>query len=264
MARTFPTDAFRGTAEYYLRYRPPFPPELIDDLRARAGAARPSRLLDLACGPGRVTFALAAHFDRVDAVDLEPEMIAVARREAARLERNNIGWSVGRAEEFAAPDASFDLITIGDAFHRLDQPRVSELTLAWLKPRGAIAILGSHDTLSRMEAWHGVVRSVAEKWTQRPIVYIPANETGPEHCESVLRAAGFDEVGSFEFCSPLVWAIEDIAGNLYSTSYASKGALGTNAEAFAAELTDALLAFDPAGRFRETARFGYTFGRKRG
>src|SRR5215469_11576045 len=41
-------------------------------------------LLDLACGPGRVTLDLAASFEHVHAIDLEAEMIEVGRREAAR------------------------------------------------------------------------------------------------------------------------------------------------------------------------------------
>jgi hypothetical protein len=47
-------DLYTGTAEYYARYRVPYPQVLIDDLRVRAGVTGNGRLLDLACGPGRV------------------------------------------------------------------------------------------------------------------------------------------------------------------------------------------------------------------
>ncbi len=38
------------------------------------------RALDFGCGPGRLTQALAAHFEQVDGVDISPSMIALAER----------------------------------------------------------------------------------------------------------------------------------------------------------------------------------------
>src|SRR5437899_12004288 len=114
-------DAFAGAAITYARYRPPYPEGLLSDLLIRAEAPARGHLLDLACGPGRVAVALAPSFERVWGVDLEPEMIEVGRREATRRGANNITWSVVRAEDLEAPSARFDLITVGEAFHRLDQ-----------------------------------------------------------------------------------------------------------------------------------------------
>jgi trans-aconitate methyltransferase len=57
--------AFAGTATAYARYRPPYPRALLDDLLSRAAVAPNGRLLDLACGPGRVGLALAAEFETV-------------------------------------------------------------------------------------------------------------------------------------------------------------------------------------------------------
>src|SRR3954469_1642357 len=117
----FPLDAFAGTAPYYLRYRVPYPEALLRDLVERVGVTGEGRLLDVACGPGRVTLALASSFRELWAIDLEPEMIEVGHQEATQRGVNNIRWMVGKAEDVQAPPASFELITIGDAFHRLDQ-----------------------------------------------------------------------------------------------------------------------------------------------
>ena len=259
----FPKDAFAGTAPYYLRYRPAYPASLVEDLLSRAGIREDAKLLDLACGPGRLTFALARSFAAVEAVDLEPETIGAARREAERLGAFNIVWSVGKAEDFVPSASAFDLITVGDAFHRLDQDRVIRNVLSWLKPRGSFAILGSRDTLSGTERWHEIVKTVVLRWTQRPPIWNPA-DSGPERCEAMLRAAGFQQVASFEFFVPNAWSIDAILGNLNSTSYCSRAALGANADAFAADLERALLAHDSSGSYKETMRFGYTFGRKPG
>src|SRR4051794_9918753 len=88
----FPLDAFAGTAPYYLRYRVPYPEALLRDLVGRVGVTGEGRLLDGACGPGRVTLALASSFRELWAIDLEPEMIEVGHQEATQRGVNNIRW----------------------------------------------------------------------------------------------------------------------------------------------------------------------------
>ena len=117
----FRPDAFAGLADDYLRYRVPYAQALLEDLLARAALpAQGARLIDLACGPGRLTFAIAERFAEVLAVDAEPAMIEAARREAEQRGVTNIRWQVARAEDFEAPAAAFDLVTAASAFHRFD------------------------------------------------------------------------------------------------------------------------------------------------
>lgn len=265
----FPADAFAGTASYYVRYRVPYPSALLRDLTGRASAAPGGRLLDLACGPGRVALELAPSVREVWAVDLEPEMVEAGRREAARRGVGNVSWSVGRAEETKAPPASFDLITIGDAFHRLDQELVTRRALEWLRPRCCLAILGSsYGLLGGKEPWQRIVAGVVQKWTGRDPS--AGNSSGrlvpgssPEHAERVLRESGFEGVASYPHLEPHDWTTEAIAGFLFSTSVCSRSALGANAGPFEEELRAALLAHEPGGNFRGVIKFGYTMGRKR-
>src|SRR5580658_6488826 len=91
----YPVDAFAGTAAYYLRYRVPYPGALISDLLERAATTGSGKLLDLACGPGRLTFALASSFREVWAVDLEPEMISAGQQAALERSVRNVTWAVG-------------------------------------------------------------------------------------------------------------------------------------------------------------------------
>jgi SAM-dependent methyltransferase len=53
---------------------------LIAYLDTRALAARRHRALDFGCGAGRLTHALADHFDQVIGLDIAPSMIDIARR----------------------------------------------------------------------------------------------------------------------------------------------------------------------------------------
>src|SRR5262249_9733588 len=75
--------------------RPPYPPALFDDLRARVPICGSTRLLDVACGTGQVALALAADVGEVWAVDQEPESVAFGREKAGRLGIRNIHWVAG-------------------------------------------------------------------------------------------------------------------------------------------------------------------------
>jgi SAM-dependent methyltransferase len=264
----YPADAFAGTAAYYLHYRVPYPEALLYDLLNRAAVTGVGKLLDLACGPGRLTFALAPSFREVWAVDLEPEMIAAGQKEASERGVKNVTWAVGRVEEMKAPPGSFELVSFGEAFHRLDQPVMASLSHEWLRPGGCIAVLGSYGILSRSEPWHHIVVNTVEKWTRRSLGAVrpgnPSTVGSPEHCEEVLRDAGFADVASHAFLKAHTWTIESIVGFLYSTSVSSKNVLGANVAEFETELRSALLAFDPSGSYRETTQWGYTFGRRKG
>src|SRR5689334_14466083 len=97
-------------AYFYRRYRPPLPRALLNGVASRV---QNDALLDLGCGPGRVTVPLAPFFREVIAVDPDTDMIDEARRHALEANVSNIHWHVGTAEEFDAPLGKFDLITIG-------------------------------------------------------------------------------------------------------------------------------------------------------
>ena len=267
MNSDIPTDCFSGTAKAYARYRPPYPGALLDDLRRRAGITGKGRLLDLACGPGRVTLPLAGYFSEVWAVDQEPEMIEVGRVQAERKGLTNIRWMVGPAEEIQASPGSFELITIGEAFHRLDQPLIAERALAWLAPGRCLATLGCFGLMRGQEPWHDVLRSAVRPWgerdatAQRTSTRPSSRPRGADHERAVLTRLGFEHVGAFDFPHPYVWTLDSILGNLRSTSRLSIRVLDNEAERFDAEVRRALIAHDSSGRYPETLRFGYSLFR---
>ena len=264
------TDLFAGTAEAYARYRPPYPGELLADLRHRSGITGKGRLLDLACGPGRVTLPLASHFSDVCAVDSEPEMIEVAQRLAREQGHENIRWMAGRAEAIEAVAGSFELITIGEAFHRLDQRVIGKRALDWLAPGGCLATLGCFSLMRGQEPWHDVLRAIVRTWTDRGAATQPTSAPhsplprGADHERAVLTGHDFEHVGTFDFTHPHVWTLDSILGNLHSTARFSRQALGDRAERFDRDVRRALLAFDSTGRYPETLRFGYSLFRTPG
>ena len=195
------TDPYAGTAEAYARYRVPYPAELLDDLRHRASVTGQGRLLDLACGPGRVALPLAPYFSEVWAVDQEPEMVKVGSTRAQRQGLSNIRWMVGRAEELVASPGSFDLVTIGEAFHRLDQQLIAERAMKWLALGRGLATLGCFSVMQGREPWHDILRAVVRRWrgdgsSVARSAQLPSRPRGSDHDRRVLTMFGFEDRGA--------------------------------------------------------------------
>jgi SAM-dependent methyltransferase len=255
-------DAFAGLADDYVRYRVPYPRELLEGFLDEARLSPGARLLDLACGPGRVALPIADQFAEVWAVDLEPDMIEAGRREAERLGIGNVRWVVGRAEDFDAPRGVFDLITIGEAFHRLDRSRVAAMAYDWLKPGAVFVTLGPGIAEETGPPWRHVLAGVVRDFVGEPARRFGAPNASPDQecADEVqsIRDGGFVNLAVRSFAVPHEWTLRTLLGNARSTSTLSRRALGEQQGAFEAAVRKALLALDPSGRYREEIKWSYT------
>jgi ubiquinone/menaquinone biosynthesis C-methylase UbiE len=239
---------------------------LIDDLVERAALSGTGRLLDLACGPGRVTFALSEHFADVLAVDQEEESISYAKAVAGERGAAHIKWRTGRAEDLDV-GGPFELVTVGDAFHRLDRPRLAALAKRWLQPGGHVALLWTSMPWQGPAPWQKVAMELVVHWMEvtGSLQNIPSNLadtlTQQPHL-TVLASAGLTVIGSYEFAAPHIWTPETLAGFAHSTSILSRTALGDHVEAFEHDLRDRLLGVQPGGNFEETVSFTYDLARQ--
>src|SRR5687767_3739185 len=110
-------DLFASTAAYYARFRPDYPPVLLDDLVTDCGLDGTGWLLDLGCGTGQLAIALRPRFAGVVGLDASDEMLAEARRQASAAGVDDITWVAAPAETVSPDLGRFRLITIGRAFH---------------------------------------------------------------------------------------------------------------------------------------------------
>ena len=104
-----------------------------------AGIAPGDRVLDVACGTGVVAVTAALRGARVTALDLTPELLAVAH-DNARLAGVDMAFHEGDVESLPFGDAVFDCVTsqFGHIFAPRPEVAISEM-LRVLRPGGTIA-----------------------------------------------------------------------------------------------------------------------------
>ena len=89
---------------------------------AASGVGADDEVLDVACGPGLLTCALARVARRAVGVDVVPAMLERARKEQQRAGLDNLAWQAGDARALPFADASFDRVVTRFSFHHLVDP----------------------------------------------------------------------------------------------------------------------------------------------
>jgi SAM-dependent methyltransferase len=111
-----------------------------DDLVQRVGVGSGDRVLDVACGTGNATIPAAVAGGVATGLDITPELLEDARRNAAEA-GVEIEWIEGDAEALPFDDGSFDVVlsTFGCMFAPDHRRAASEIARV-LAPGGRIGI----------------------------------------------------------------------------------------------------------------------------
>ena len=129
---TDPSRSFGGVVDAYHRGRPTYPREaaawLVGD--------RPTTVLELGAGTGKLTEVLVALGHDVHATDPDEQMM-----ERLREELPDVRTSVASAEDIPAPDAAYDVVVVAQAFHWFDHDRALPEIARVLKPGGRLALV---------------------------------------------------------------------------------------------------------------------------
>ncbi len=174
-------ESFGAVADDYDRYRLSYPDTLIEDLVE----LNPRRVLDVACGTGKVAVPLVACGLAVLGVEVDAKMADVARRHGILVE-------VSAFETWDDDGRTFDLITCGQAWHWIDPDRGAAKAARLLDPGGTLAVFWNYP-----EPLEGELRHTIDKIYQEHAPELsPGKDTRDEqaHLEA-LRAAGlFGEI----------------------------------------------------------------------
>lgn len=105
------------------------------------------QILDLGCGWGTFSLALAPRVARVVGVDFSERSIALCRREAERLGLENVEFVCADAGETGLPSDTFDVVVSADLYEHLypaDSVRVTREAYRVLKPEGRFVVWTPH------------------------------------------------------------------------------------------------------------------------
>jgi SAM-dependent methyltransferase len=136
---TDPTQRFSSRVENYIKFRPGYPPRVIDALRTHCGLRADSIIADVGSGTGILSEMFLKNGNPVCGIEPNAEMRTAGERLLA--EYANFTSVPGSAEATALPDASVDFIVAGQAFHWFNRERTRPEFARILKPGGWVVLI---------------------------------------------------------------------------------------------------------------------------
>jgi ubiquinone/menaquinone biosynthesis C-methylase UbiE len=256
---------FAGAARYYEQGRLPYAPGLADVFARSLILDGRGRLLDVGCGPGKVTLLLASLFEAVVGLDPDPEMLACASRAAAEQGIGNASWVRERAEALPAGLGSFRVVTFAASFHWMDRPRVASAVATMLDPGGAVVQVDAPDY--RIEKLSQETRRGSLPFPPPPDAVLDQlrrqylgsdrragrgiRNTSPAGEDEVFQQAGFlpAETVTVPDQRAVERTIDDIVARVFSTSSTAPHLFGDRRENYERDLREVLALASPPGRF---------------
>jgi SAM-dependent methyltransferase len=133
--------SFDAVAELYDRARPRYPEALVDELVSHTALAAGARVLELGCGTGQLTAALARRDLRVLALEPGPNTAAVAREKLAAFPAVEVVCST--FEAWPLEPSAFELVVSAQAFHWITPDLRFAKSADALSRGGHLAIVGN-------------------------------------------------------------------------------------------------------------------------
>lgn len=124
------------------------------------GIHKQDEVLDVACGPGMLSCAIAQEAAFVTGIDLVPSMIEQARLLQQEKGLSNIDWALGDVSKLPYKEASFSVVVTRFSFHHfLEPPLVLQEMVRVSRPKGKIAVI---DVFTTSPA-HAYLHNLLEK-----------------------------------------------------------------------------------------------------
>ncbi|MEV6302114.1 class I SAM-dependent methyltransferase [Actinoplanes sp. NPDC051861] len=229
---------FAGAAEHYLRGRLPYASGFERVLADRFSG----RLLDVGCGPGQVTAALAPYFDEVIGVDPDPGMLEVARGHGLP----NARWVRARAEDLPAGLGEFEVVVFAGSFHWMDRSRVAATVMSMLVPGGGfVHIADKKDEPGSSTVPYAAIAELVRRYlgpVRRAGQGRIAGGQTPDREELVIEGAGFVDLERHVVPAGQVMqrSADDVVAWTFSQSSSAPHLFGDRVAAFEHELREVL------------------------
>jgi SAM-dependent methyltransferase len=139
MVKAEPTERFSSRVDKYVRFRPSYPPEIIDVLRENCGLTKQSVVADIASGTGIFTRLLLENGNRVIGVEPNEKMRGAGEDYLAQYP--DFVSVAGKAEATTLSSHAVDLITCAQAAHWFNRDKAMREFQRILKPGGYLVLI---------------------------------------------------------------------------------------------------------------------------
>ena len=210
-----PTSRFSDRVRDYVRWRPGYPPAVVEALRRDLGLQPAHVVADVGSGTGILSRLLVENGNVVYGVEPNREMAAVAEADLGGTGRFHS--VAGRAEATGLGDASVDLVTAGQAFHWFSVPEARTEFRRILRPGGGVALVWN---LRRVDSTPFLrdYEAFLHRWSD------DYEEVSAQYAREESLRALFGERGWIErrFDNVQHFDLEGLRGRLLSSSYTPK------------------------------------------
>lgn len=202
--------------EYYARYRRGYPEAVVDRVADAFALTQDDVVLDLGCGTGQLTSALAGRVGTVIGMDPEPDMLAAA---AAAHRTDDVAWVLGSDRDLPTVGRALrplGALTVAVAIHWMNREALFRAARPLLRPGGGIAVITNGAPLWLQDAaWSREVGAFLRDWTGRPGAACQTDDAGRRLTHDALEGAGFDVAeATVEYTAPL--SIDTVVGGVLS------------------------------------------------
>ena len=128
---------FNQMSDYYDRYRPGYPAEIIHTLIRETGIQKGARLLEIGAGSRKATELFIDGGYEILAIDPGKDLVAKGNR---KFSETSIRFETARFEDCVLPEGYYDVVYSAQAFHWIPQPAGFEKCAFALRKGGFLAL----------------------------------------------------------------------------------------------------------------------------
>jgi SAM-dependent methyltransferase len=195
--------AWELVATEYVTELVPYFTRFAQDALRLAGVTAGTRVVDVAAGPGTLSFLAARAGATVSAIDFAPAMIAKLRERAEAERVTAIEAQIGDGMALPFADASFDAgFSMFGLMFFPDRARGFAEMHRVLAPGGR-AVIASWVPFDRVPVLSAIFGSVMSQLPDAPRGSPSVPLSSPEACTSEMSLAGFHDVAVHEIAYPV-------------------------------------------------------------
>lgn len=206
------TTRFSSRVDDYVKYRPPYPLEIIDLLAEKCALTPESVIADIGCGTGMLAKLFLENGNPVIGVEPNADMRAAAEQYLADFGRYTS--MDGSAEATRLPAQAMDFVVAGQAFHWFDRDKARQEFLRLLKPDGVVVLIWNDRRIEStpfMRDYEALLQQYGIDYAEIDHKKIQNRDVFTSFFGGEFFEASFDNVQRFDF--------DGLMGRLHSASY---------------------------------------------